>query len=338
MNKKFIAYLFFVVLSILLLIEAWSYWQLKKSGNNLPFFFNYHHSTEIEDAKEIGFNEIHPLWGWNMSDKTIESHNYISKNALIELNTNNPADTTLKIFITGGSTSDIVLDQNNWPKALHNLLTQKKIPHSIYVAAVGGFNSSQEYLRLIEQGLEIKPHLHISYAGANETGDFGFVTEYERDFYVKSISNGIGSFILPNTIFFLKTRLFKNKNTLQLAALPEYPTSHRFKKNFKLMQATAQQFGYTFLGVLQPLNGIGNHHSSYSKISNQEYLEDYKRYYPEMQDFVSANPSFLQDFTTLFDSVNTQVYVDDCHLVPGGNKLVASKMYILINEKILKAN
>ena len=337
MKKRFFVYQFFAVLTLLILIEAWSYFQLKKNGNNMPFFFNYHHSTEIEDAQEIGFNEIHPLGGWNMSDKSIEGHGYNSKNALIKLTTNSSADTAFRIFITGGSTSDIILDHNNWPIALHNLLTLNKIPHTIYVAAVGGFNSSQEYLRLIEQGIEIKPHLHISYAGANETGDFGFVTEYERDFYVKSISNGIGSFLLPNTLFYLKSTIFKYKNTVQIAELPEYSTSNRFKKNFKLMEGTAQHFGYVFIGVLQPLNGIGNHRASHSKVSNQEYLEDYKKYYPEMQHFISKNPAFLQDFTGLFDSVNSKVYVDDCHLVPEGNKLVASKMYQLIEEKFLIA-
>lgn len=332
MNKKNVCYQFTAALLTLLFLEIFCYWQLKKAGSAFAFFINIQHSTEMEDAKKIGFNQIHPLWGWNMSDEVLQSHGYESTNNIIKLSTNHPADTSLRIFITGGSTSDIVLYKNNWPLVLHRLMVDSGVPHIIYVAAVGGFNSAQEYLRLIEQGLELKPHIHISYSGANETGDFGFVTEYESDFYTQSLNRSNTSFLLPNTVFYIRTKVLETTPAIELANLPNHTTAAQFQKNIKLMYAAGKQFGYKYFGILQPLNGIGKYRPPQPQKFNTDYTDDYKKYYPDMQLFAVENPELLKDFSAIFDSINTQVYVDDCHLTETGNKLVAGKFFSLIKQ------
>jgi len=334
MNKKGVVFQILIALFLLTIIETISFLQLNKRGRHFPFLINFHHSKEIEDSKEIGFDEINPFWGWNMSDDVLQKNGYNSKNAVISLSTNNPSDSTLRIFITGGSTSDIVLDKNNWPILLHRLLSKKNIPHTIYVAAVGGFNSAQEYLRLIEQGLELKPHFYISYSGANEARDFGFITEYENDFYIQSLDRSETSFFLPNTIYFIKTFLLDKKPSLSLAPLPKLKTAERFQKNTKLMYAASKQFGFKYIGILQPLNGIANYRPPEPQSFDTTYLMDYRKYYPSMQKFSKENPEILYDLTSIFDSSSGYIYIDDCHLNQIGNQIVAEEMFKLIKPSV----
>jgi len=327
MNFKTLLFQTLVVLLLMIAAESVAYFLLKNQNCHFPFFFNIGASQEIDDATRIGFNEVHPLWGWNMSEEVLRAKGFDTYHNLIVLRTGSDADSSMRIFITGGSTSDLALDPANWPAALHQMMTDKGIPHTMYVAAVGGFNSAQEYLRLIEQGIELRPHFHISYSGANETGDFGFVTEYEKDFYYKTLNRSITTNLLPNTVFFIKSKIFNQKPSLIAASLQPTHAEARFKKNLHLMNAAAIRFGYQYIGILQPLNGIGSYSFAEAQNLNTEYLGDYKKYYPAMQEFVRQNSTSFYDFTSIFDTATAQVYLDDCHLTAHYQKVVAAHVF-----------
>lgn len=323
MNVRTVSYQLIIVLFLLFLIEAGAYVFLKQQGQSFGFFLNVHFSEEMNSATEIGFDEIHPLWGWNMSSKVLRQKGYEVQNGMPLLR-GSAKGLPLRIFVTGGSTSDVALNPENWPVALHHLLNDSGVPHIIYVAAVGGFNSAQEYLRLIEKGVDLRPDIHISYSGANETGDYGFVTEYEKDFYIRMVSQNSTTFFLPNTVFAIKQALGITRG-VTVAKLTQNSTAARFKKNLKLMKASAACFGYRYIGVLQPLNGIGSY-TQKNTHKNVSYLNDYKKYYSDMMKFVHTDTA-LHDFTAIFDTATSPVYVDDCHLHSPYQKVVAKEIF-----------
>ena len=318
--------LLLTTLVLLALLEAMAMVGLKGNGQAFPFLINYSRSTELADAKSIGFDEINPLWGWNMSAAKLQQKGFDTHRGLIVLRSEHATDSSLRLFITGGSTSDLAIDSNNWPMALHRLLNEQGMEHTIFVGAVGGFNSAQEYLRLIEIGLSLRPHLHISYSGANETGDFGFATEYEKDFYTQALNRQRTTFLAPNLIYFIRHHLLPASPDVTLSSLPEIKTAERFKKNLGLMRAAARQFDYRYIGILQPLRGMGHYRQTEGKSFNMDYLEDYKKYYPTMQQWVKQYPDELFDFTAIFDTASSAVYYDDCHLLPAYQSTVAKNI------------
>lgn len=324
--RKYLAS-FLIVLVLLLALEGGAWFYLAQQHQSYPYFIRWMGGTEIADAQQIGFGEIHPLWGWNSTETALRKKGFATDNNLVVF-THKRQDTLtpLRIFITGGSTSDVFLDSACWPAQLHQLLRLNDQPHIIFAAGVGGFNSAQEYLRLIEIGLDLHPDYHISYSGANETGDFGFVTEYEYDFYRQSLAAAQTTFLLPNLIYVLRQQLFDDQ-PLQLSPPPTHETAQRFKKNLRLMQGAAQTFGHRHIGILQPLNGVGKFRQANTSTMSLEYLADYNKYYPAMKTFIANHPNEFLDFTALFDTLQEQVYYDDCHILPKFQRLVAQEVY-----------
>lgn len=329
---KILAVNFILVVLLLLAIEGLCYLSLSKDNRPPHFFIKFNKSEEIKAVKRFGFHEINPVWGWNMSEAQLHNLGFeVEKNCIV-LKSNAPLDTALRIYITGGSTSDIALIPDNWPVYLHHLLEEQNMPHIIYVAAVGGFNSSQEYLRLIQEGLALKPHIHISYSGANEADDYGYATQFELDFYEMNLPTQ-GTLFLPNTYLFLTQKLNIKFSPLSLSKIKSPDTTTQFILNLKLMQAAAKEFEYKHIGILQPLNGFGKYISPTPQNLNAAYFESYKSYYGNMQNFISTYEGTLYDFTGIFDTATQAVYVDDCHLLPPYQKVVAQHVFEKIWRK-----
>ncbi len=267
-----------------------------------------------------------------MSGNLLNFFGYETEGDLIAPTNTTKPQHALRIYVTDGSTSDLALDSFNWPDALHRMLTDSGIAHTIYAAGVGGFNSSQEYLRLIQEGLLLSPHVHISYSGANENGDFGYVTEYENDLYRKLISTYSESPITPNATALIRSAMGPDKK-LSIPLQEKLGTFPHFRQNLLLMQAAAEAFGYTHIGVLQPLKGLGADDSPPTSEGGRQLLEIYQSYYPEMQGFVSGHDGTLFDFTNLFDGVLGSVYVDDRHIFPQHQGLIAQRLFNILDHK-----
>lgn len=314
-----------------MVVEGVSRHVLERRGDARPFMFRWERSAEIDGAQRIGFDRAHPLWGWNMSGDSLRSLGYETQGDLIVLTNTVDPQHALRIYVTGGSTSDLALDPCNWPDALHRMLTDSGIGHTIYAAGVGGFNSSQEYLRLIQEGLLLQPHVHISYSGANEEGDFGYVTEYENDLYHRLISAYSESLFMPNAVALLR-QIFGFNRGLTIPPLDALDTFLHFRQNLLLMQAAAGAFGHTHIGVLQPLRGLGANDPVSSYKRHRHWMKVYQAYYPEMQGFVAQHEGTLYDFTDLFDGVTSSVYVDDCHILPEHQPLIAQRLFNILDR------
>jgi len=314
-----------------LVVEGVSRHVLERRGDARPFMFRWERSAEIDGARRIGFDRAHPLWGWNMSGDSLRSLGFETEGDLIVLTNTTDPQNALRIYVTGGSTSDLALDPFNWPDALHRMLTDSGIGHIIYAAGVGGFNSSQEYLRLIQEGLPLRPHVHISYSGANEEGDFGYVTEYESDLYHRLISAYSEPLLMPNAVALLR-QVVGFDSRLTVPPLDPMGTFLHFRQNLLLMQAAAAAFGHVHIGVLQPLRGLGANDPASSYQRQRYWMTVYQAYYPEMKGFVAGHDGTLFDFTDLFDGVTSPVYVDDCHILPEHQPLIALRLFNILDR------
>jgi lysophospholipase L1-like esterase len=273
------------------------------------------------------YTELDPLLGWSINQEESSKYRYIElANCFIFSTKNGECEDPLKIYISGGSTSDVVYDQENWPKSLFNLLEEQNICAEVYVAAVAGYSSGQELLKLIQDLNKLQPDYHISYSGANEMGNASYVTDYELNNYKRMIASPP---VLPNSLTLLNKLIFnKPFNGINYPEKSEAPTF--WAGNMKMMDGIAKSYDHQFIGILQPVFKFEEHIENPSNKILHYYANEYIRFYPEARK-VCASQAYLFDLSRLFNTTPNEVFKDDCHLNNVGHqKIVAKHIYELI--------
>jgi len=244
----------------------------------------------------------------------------------------------LKVFITGGSTSDMTLKSPNWINDLQQIFTRHDINAVLYCGAVCGYNSWQEFSKLVRDGLPLKPDIHISYSGANDCSiNVGYVTNYENEFYQAAMRQQTLSPIMPSTVYLFKSLLPVNYGGVQIKKTESPQPLYFWEQNMRLMSGTALKNGYHFMGILQPVLGQGNYRQSNAAEADSAGKMGrsilFQSYYPQAAEYVLHEDTTLFDFTHIFDTVQGQVFVDYCHIDGDYQKTVAQNVF----EQMLKA-
>jgi len=303
---------------------------------------NDYYISNLRIAKEedfsklhsLSYNEIDPLLGWAMSPSQLKNRGFkILHNCIVLEHISSSEQDTFKIFITGGSTSDIALDTNCYPKHLLKLL-QHDFPNlQIYVGAVGAYGSSQEVLKLLRDGISIAPDIHISYNGVNEYQSPYFVSTYEQSFFQKHFLHQQASPIYPYLSYYIKKRLNLLDTILNIKPFPTSDPYLQWKKNMGIMYALSIGMGYTFRACLQPAFGIPTEKFSRSNaITDTIILSQYKMLYPKALQYQRSNSSYILDCTKIFDIIPENVFVDDCHVKAKYQYIVADKIANIIRQ------
>ena len=314
-----------IALILIIALEWLSKGILIHEGKDFPFFIN------IQSYRDdiLSTYDFDPLLGWQWRKSELkrgqselgETTFSITNKRIQQIGNGDSAG--LKILITGGSTSDMVAYPNNWPIHLYHLLEERKLNPTIYVAAVAGYNSGQELLRLIRDGIELEPDIHISYSGANESKSPGYATHDEKQFFENAVNN-YGSFLLPNALYLLR-KTFRGLFTSSEATLFDPQVQGRdvpyefWAENMKIMKAISERYGYSFYGILQPVLGV-TYQQNYLPLIEEEgldfitdYLKKHQVFYPKAMHFIPTMNG-LYDFTNIFDNESGKVFRDDCHL------------------------
>jgi len=338
-NKKTLLTQAILVILCLTALESVCWVWLKTNNLSVGYLVNFDYFNEVNGTKGFGFNEIDSLCGWAMSNARLENMGYETEHNCIVLRSKgtNPS-TPLKIFITGGSTSDIALHKENWPVDLHQLLVKNKINAILYVGAVGGYTSGQELLKLLRDGVTMHPDIHISYAGANEGADLGYVSEYEYDFYHTAYRESLSSKLLPSTVLAVRKLLGISYYDLSIKPKKEIDPFIFWQQNVSYMHAAATAKKTKFIGLLQPVLAVTkNSTQSEKNLDPGNYGLKYKQYYPLAQEYIRTDGNGLYDLSGLFDTIQGQIYIDDCHINTPYQKIVANAVFNIIkNDTIFK--
>ncbi len=274
---------------------------------------------------------IDPLLGWALTDKQIKEKGYMVKNNCIYLNSfNNPdSQDTLRIYLSGGSTTDVGYNAKNWPVILLDSLKKQSINVELYIAAVSGYSTSQEFLKFMRDGIHIKPDIVISYNGANEILYPSYVSIFEYAFYSRALFAEQSAIVLPNTIFLLKEALEINQpiDLKSLSDSTEYVA--QWEKNMISWNAISTVYGSKFLGILQPVMN-SNFRPTEEETKNYRYLfEQYPNFYKDAID-ITTKHDFLVNEYNLLDSVGKNVFHDHCHIKDEYQYIVANSILKLI--------
>lgn len=332
MKKLFFVSYIVITCSLLLLAIEWvCMGNLKSKGIAQSFLLNNKTIEQLTNYyKGFRFDLIDPLLGWGRTPKDVITSGYTFDNDCVSLKN---TQEEITIIITGGSTSDVILHPKNWPISLQQLLNEKQISAKIVVAAVGGYNSGQELLKMIRDGITCNPTIHISYCGANEVETPAYVSPYTYAAYMNMINGNDIPFFLPNTILAIRSWIYSKEAVLQLKEQNEFAPSDFYARNMQLMYGISYANNYSFLGVLQPVVNSGNYKQPEAEAIYNFHSKRYKQYYPAMKLFADTT-SYMANFSNIFDTCTGAVFIDDCHLTDGYQKLVALKVY----DELVKRN
>ena len=314
-----------VLVLICVLAETLFYFMTPSQYTGVGYLINLKRAGIRVDKLNNGFNEIDPLLGYAKTNEKLKAEGMTVEHGCLILSTTQDTNDMVNILITGGSTTDISLYAKDWPVELCAILKERGVHAKLYIAAVGGYNSGQELLKLIRDGIDTKPWVHISYSGANEFNPSCYVSVYEDVFYKKQFNLGPTSWLLPNTVLFVRDALQHTHRQIGLAQnINESPVKF-WEKNMRLMHRIAVENNYAYLGVLQPVLGSGKYQQPAGR--QQEAVNGYKKFYPEMKQFAQEHPDFMADMSGIFDTCTGKVFIDNCHIEDEYQSIVAEQIY-----------
>ena len=312
-----------------------------------------------KEIKQTTMRGIDPLLGYSYSsglDISL-SNNEVYRDSLIYFGDKDKAKLT--IVILGGSTSDINYE-GSWLRPFYELLKEDVL---LISAAMVGYSTSQEVLKLIRDILPLAPDIVISLNGVN---DLGFIQCYSPEFpMMHRYQVNTGKFIVDkygekesNREDFFERKLDVNSqkisgmnNKLALGNLilgyrNNLKAYESWFNNIKISKSICDTFNIEYLSFLQPIFSAGEYNRAKSEddifqeyifnIHGVPYDKALEDFYTHAREIVSLNREFMIDLVDIFKNKES-MYSDPRHPNMDGNKLLAKNIYKnLVNYTIYK--
>ncbi|HRO67807.1 MAG TPA: hypothetical protein PL182_09615, partial [Pseudobdellovibrionaceae bacterium] len=110
--------------------------------------------------------------------------------------------------------------------------------------------------------------------------------------------------------------------------------AQRWVRNLRTMKSLAQEFGYEFVGVLQPMLGVGLYRpdeEEQKRILDLKLAENWGPFYDEARRLIKNQKNFY-DFVDIFGD-RSGLYFDDCHVFAEGDEVIAQRMFDLLKSR-----
>lgn len=273
------------------------------------------------------------------------------------------SDDICTILTLGGSTTQsFFVRESPWSEFLSDLLAEKKIPHRIFCGGIGGYSNTQEFLKLIRDGIMLKPDIVLSYSGVNNTNwltdpEYPFIHRYQKEIFSRlklerSIAIGVDDISLSGSVnygiknqkygsfdFWLLYERLMNSICREL--------SIRFKAYLQPILFSKPVFDEydreLLLGLFQIIANTSEDMEEYAKDRCQKYSSDAEKailFRKEMKKYEKIYSEWLVDFSHIMDNVD-RAYMDEAHVYERGNQVIAeyifesiqNEVYEVLNEK-----
>lgn len=237
-----------------------------------------------------------PLLGWSMfrGDESLPGVNMIG----------NGNQEDIRILILGGSTStDGIYRVTSWVRLLYQKLVRKGFAVTLYDCAGLDEDVLQELLRLIRDGIHLKPHYVISMSGVNN-----------RIHRIGEIENKAN---LKHLIAWLKEL---SPGQPYVCGIPKKEDAFTYWCRIqKIIKAVTEVYGAKYLGFLQPVKEAKPELSIFEK--SVHYNADG---YNEIEKFntCARDDDFYENLLHLFDE-KEEMFIDICHYSEKANCIIA---------------
>ena len=244
-----------------------------------------------------------------------------------------------KIFVLGNSTSEESLGGiRSWAYFLKKELLSCGISCEVYNAAIAGYNSGQEFLKLARDGIEFCPDIVVSLSGVNDIEGIGTNVEgvnLLHKYFFRVWKNIIGhAEVIPDSLH------LRNMDKLTAGLERKRTDVEYWINNQRKMYAVCKEFNIKFIGLLQPMIFYQNliEEDLLNLIVDSgitdNYMSQQKRFIEEIKKLI-VNYQWITDLTSLFVN-QTEMYYDSVHYSEKGNSLIAKEVAGLIIRSIQK--
>lgn len=258
------------------------------------------------------------------------------------------------IVTLGASTTDSFLSRYSayflsWPEFLGRRLAAAGARVNLFNGAVIDYTSSQELIKLIRDVIPQAPDTVISFSGISDfnkyippekeavygaNADFkSMLNRCRRPF----LSRSTELFYSTGQQHFLEHAHWRDKGDLggEISfGLRNDKTGARFwVDNMRMMHALGREFGFTFIGILQP--SVYTLQNSKFQALNQKHINTrwgcqlerkMRRCYDQARELI-AEYQYILDYTSIFDAVDDYVYCDYAHVIPEANQIIAARIH-----------
>jgi hypothetical protein len=263
----------------------------------------------------------------------------------------------LVVFLGGSAMWGTGSDDKNTIPALFSALANGA--YRALNMAETGYNAFQGYLFLKIKTIEgLKPDIIVCYDGINETDALDPAVKpfsNARESQINKVIQGMDrNEVLSFRHFFIQPlKLFVDKLEIKLRSKPENKittgidnkiNNERVRQvaaglleSWQSTKDLADKEGAIFIGVLQPNIYLGNPRRDYLT-TDENMKPKYQALYLEIARMLK-DPKYFElskriiDLTSAFDG-NEYIYIDDMHVSPNGNRIIAEKILTrIINNK-----
>ncbi len=229
-----------------------------------------------------------------------------------------------RIAIIGGSTSDeFAFPWKSWGRLLYEMLNEQGYKVSILIGAVVGYSSSEELIKLVRDILPLKPHMIISYSGANDHDtNRPYLNLYQMELF--------------NSI---RGKKVNDWNDLGSADCVTWGVTRKISgtdnwiKNQRIMHNIAIGEGCAYCGVYQPqllTKKRGNKDEETWIYVELSLKKEYEQCLPYARSEI-AKIDYIIDGSAWFDEIDG-LYYDRHHVFEEGNKMIADKVFRIVKS------
>ena len=346
-------YFFFVTILTLIFLESFAYFA---NTQKQPYLIAFHRINRpayklLDDFEDEEFYGLDPLLGWCLDPVSVKNE-IIKDNCIYKAYLNGNSPDTLRLYISGGSTSDVIIYPFNWPNLLFDSLKAMHYNVIMYNAALSGYTTSQEYLKLIRDNLFFgKIDAHISYFGANEIRwNNAYSPEFTEELFQK-LANVNDDIFLPNTLEYIRKKIFKQRDFYlpQIVNKTSFPI--QTEKNIRLMNALSKAYHYQFIPILQPGLGAGNFSNGFTEEQKKAFRHKMwyqfalkntvltKNYYEDFERLCQSLDFKVYDYTSIFKNVKEYPFLDIHHVKKEYQYIIVENILKTLSERgLLKAD
>lgn len=320
------------------------YWLRQCDGY---YSYDYMSKSEFIPDPTLGYSAIELGNKSNDSAAGFVKYEYSVKN-----------ERTCTILTLGGSTTQcFAVRETSWSELLSRILTEKKIPHRIFCGGISGYSNIQEFLKLVRDGIILKPDIVLSYSGVNNTNwltdpEYPFIHTYQKQLFKRlKMSRGVEL----------------GEDTITLSDIVNYGIANSEQDSFqfwllyeRLMNSICKELSIKFKAYLQPWLFSKSHFDEYDRRillglfhivadtrddlkkyamdTTQKFSSDVEKaliFRKEVKQYEKLYSDWLVDFSHILDEASG-VYIDEAHVYEWGNQIIAEHMYKSIEQDILE--
>ena len=247
----------------------------------------------------------------------------------VDLNMHN-AD--IRIMVLGGSTSDRI-EGCNWPCQFADIARGKGVSALVINGGCGGYNSTQEMLKLFRDGPALKPDLVVALSGLN---DIDFYHSYSATApFVSGYQVQIGKYIINTSEAF---------NWIALGLPNRLPDYEIWLRNTRITKHIATDMGAQYCCFLQPGVGVGEFvpdsfelklieqaNRVVTPLSRKKLLKATENFYQNIRNHLAEHPHII-DVSNVFKGMS-KIYRDVRHPNEHGNKILAERIFRELDKR-----